>query len=85
MRHLAELEHHECIGGRRHRSDDRLDLRYGNTELGAYPGGKAGEIRPCLDVQVAEEAVEPPSGNCRAAEENECRYRENKLFHALPP
>lgn len=79
--HLAELEDHEGVCRVLDRLDDGLDLGLGNAELGAYLGGEAGKVGPCLDIEAAQEAVEPPSGDRLAAEEEDRCYREDNSFH----
>ncbi len=50
--HLAELEDHEGIGWVLYRTDNGAYLGTGNAELGTQPAGEAGEVRPCLNIQV---------------------------------
>jgi hypothetical protein len=65
MRHLAKLEYHEGIGRCIDRSDNRLHLSVGNSELRADARGKTAHVGPGLYVQIGKKPVKPASGKSR--------------------
>jgi hypothetical protein len=82
--HLAKLEAHEGVSRYGDRFDDDLDLRQGDTELGAQFDREAMHVGPGLDIKVVKETIESSSGYRRAAKENERYHRENDFLHGNP-